>query len=245
MATRGSFTSEQAAKGTELLRVLEKKIGHIRGHIDRDYTFLFEIIYPGNRIVCDYGEEEKLVLLAIVHTESGKEISIGSGVVNLPVETARRYDGITDYKSLKDLEEPNREGFVIRFEDGTRVKVKFDEYVRLHKLVTGLSVKSIWEVMQSGQNLKDLLEKVPDEFFRWAQDVWNQLLNDYEKIEHIATIDFAEIKHLTDRKEFALQAMKKPYPALLFNMFDGKDYSSLIYKHIKPKGNLTFKVDEA
>jgi hypothetical protein len=38
------------------------------------FTYLFEIIYPENRIVVDYNGEERLVLLGIINTETGEEL---------------------------------------------------------------------------------------------------------------------------------------------------------------------------
>ena len=46
------------------------------GTLDREYTYLFEIIYPSNRIVVDYGSSRRLVLLAAVHTQTGIELAI-------------------------------------------------------------------------------------------------------------------------------------------------------------------------
>ena len=69
LATRGSFTSPQAIKGKELL----EKYDYNR--LDKNYTYLFEIIYPENRIVCDYDFED-LVLLGIIHTKTGDEVNI-------------------------------------------------------------------------------------------------------------------------------------------------------------------------
>jgi len=65
-ATRGSFTSDQSIKGFELLQ----KYNFNKLH--KSYTYLFEIIYDDNRIVVDYNFED-VVLLGMVHTESGEE----------------------------------------------------------------------------------------------------------------------------------------------------------------------------
>lgn len=69
MATRGSFTSPQAIKGKELL----EKYNFNRLHTD--YTYLFEIIYKENRIVCEYDYED-IVLLGMIETKSGTEVNI-------------------------------------------------------------------------------------------------------------------------------------------------------------------------
>ena len=68
LATRGSFTSPQAIKGKEILN------NHDISALRKDNTYLFEIIYPENRIVVDYGDEEKLVVIGGIHTETGEEI---------------------------------------------------------------------------------------------------------------------------------------------------------------------------
>jgi RNA ligase len=68
LATRGSFTSPQAIKGKEILD------RHDISAWRKDNTYLFEIIYPENRIVVDYKGEEKLVVIGAFHTESGMEI---------------------------------------------------------------------------------------------------------------------------------------------------------------------------
>ena len=70
VASRGSFASEQA----QMARVLLANYQADLGTIDREYTYLFEIIYPSNRIVVDYGSSRRLVLLAAVHTQTGVEL---------------------------------------------------------------------------------------------------------------------------------------------------------------------------
>ncbi|HWS84146.1 MAG TPA: RNA ligase [Ktedonobacteraceae bacterium] len=68
IATRGSFTSEQAVKGTEILHRKYRDFP-----FQEQYTYLFEIVYPENSIVVDYGEREDLILLAVIHTKTGTE----------------------------------------------------------------------------------------------------------------------------------------------------------------------------
>jgi RNA ligase len=48
MATRGSFTSDQAVKGYEMM------FKYDFANLHKDYTYLFEIIYDQNRIVVKY-----------------------------------------------------------------------------------------------------------------------------------------------------------------------------------------------
>jgi RNA ligase len=113
VATRGSFTSPQSVKAREMLDTkynLES--------IPKSYATLLEIIYPDNRIVVDYGDEEKLVVLGMTNRFNGKELDYES-VVNMHSESGipvvKRYDGIRDYSDLKSKVEQNAEGFVVKF----------------------------------------------------------------------------------------------------------------------------------
>jgi len=80
IASRGSFTSEQAVEGTRMLH-------------EHDWTVhpgttpLFEIIYPSNRIVVDYGGRRDLVLLGVIDIATGRD-------VDMPAYSGPRAPGI-------------------------------------------------------------------------------------------------------------------------------------------------------
>lgn len=233
ISTRGSFESPQSQIATELLRAYD-----LSG-LDRRMTYLFEIIYPENRIVVNYGDRRELVLLAIIDTATGREFPLTE--VGFPV--AKKHDGVNDVASLRALNWDNSEGFVVRFVSGLRVKVKCAEYVRLHRLLTGVSEKMILEeYLMTEANMTSLLERVPDEFHRWLQQTVNNLRAQYDDIERTAQQVFTAAEAAT-RKEYAAIFTKTAYSAILFHMLDGRDYSQLIWKSIKAR-SLSFKVDE-
>lgn len=226
IATRGSFTSEQALVATELLHT---KYSHVLPNLDPTKTYLFEIIYPENRIVIDYGDERKLVLLAIIDTKSGVEIPLST---NNYFEIVKRYDGLNDLQQLKALEEDNREGFVVKFKNGYRLKVKFEEYVRIHRIITRVSSVNIWEYLKDGQELLPILERVPDEFYDWVKATHTKLLEDFAQIEADAKSEF---KILETKKETALYYQTCKYPAILFKIMENRPYDHIIWKLIRPK----------
>ena len=167
MATRGSFTSEQAIKGNELLGKYNFQKLHT------DYTYLFEIIYKENRIVCDYDFED-VVLLGIINTKTGSEINLHSDtediriqniVKNIGFNVVMRYNTFGEgFDVLKREISNSKEGYVIRFKNGMRMKIKGDEYVRLHRILTNFSTTDIWELLMTNGNMDEFLERVPDEF---------------------------------------------------------------------------------
>lgn len=233
IATRGSFESPQAQRATQLLRTYDLSA------LDRRLTYLFEIIYPENRIVVNYGDRRELVLLAIIDTATGREYPLTD--VGFPV--AKQHGEVTDVASLRALNLDNEEGFVVRFASGLRVKVKCAEYVRLHRLLTGLSEKMILEeYLMTGADLTNLIERVPDEFNAWLQQTVNHLRAQYNDIEKAARQIFLATE-ATTRKEYAAIFTKTAYSAILFQMLDGRDYTQLIWKRVKARP-LSFKVDD-
>lgn len=231
IATRGSFVSEQAQRATEML---SSKYADL--YLNPACTYLFEIIYPENRIVVDYGDREELVLLAVIETATGEEMTLP---VQAPVPVAKRYDGFGQFSELMAIQDANREGFVVRFRSGQRVKIKFDEYKRLHKLLTGVSPKAIWEALRSGEGTAQIVERVPDEFMQWVQETENDLRFEF------ASIELEARKQMTfggSRKEIAERYKQCKYPGVMFAMLDGKDYSNQIWRMIRPSGR-AFRCD--
>ncbi len=242
MATRGSFTSPQAIKGKEILDA-KYDIGSLR----KDNTYLFEIIYPENRIVVDYGDEEKLVVLAVIHTETGDELP--DSTVFFMQEGG--FEVVTTYKTwgegydlLKEEISNDREGYVIRFKSGFRMKIKGEEYKRLHKILTGISSRDIWGLLKDHKSFDEIIKDVPDEFYGWVDKTAEDLIKQYENIEKKSLADFATIIkscNIEDRKSFALEAIKCENSSILFSMLNKKDYSNIIWKIIYPTYSKPFK----
>ena len=245
LATRGSFISEQAVKGMSML----KKYYYEQLH--RDYTYLFEIIYEDNRIVVQYPYED-LVLLGMINTKTVDEVDIHNGEIrfrnmisNVGFRVVKKYDGIEDYSTLKSMISDDEEGFVVRFSNGDRMKVKGEEYLRLHKIMTNISTTTVWEILSSGGKIEDILKDVPDEFYQkikmyastlnyqWYQ-YFNQLGKSYDYFRYGKYND-KEVE--PTKKEFA-EFIKDKHPivkAIMFAMWDGKDYDKIIWKALKPE----------
>lgn len=225
IATRGSFTSEQAIEGTAMLAAQDLE------HRD-DITPLFEIVYPANRIVVDYGGRRELVLLAAIDIATGQDrpLPLWSGRV------ARTIDGIENPEHLHDLAVPNAEGFVIAWpHTGQRVKVKFAEYLRLHKIVTGVNARMIWESMRDGDELDELLAGIPDEIHDWIDATREDISQAFGAVYLAAKETFDARPLDADRKTLAAYFQGSgTNAAVLFRMLDGKPFDDLIWKAIKP-----------
>jgi RNA ligase len=246
LATRGSFTSPQAIKGRELL----EKYDYNR--LAKDYTYLFEIIYPENRIVCNYDFED-LILLGMIHTKTGDEVNIHNDnnedirlknlIKNLNIKVVTLYKTWGEgYDLLKEEISNDREGYVIRFKNGFRMKIKGEEYIRLHRILTNISNRDIWEYLKDNKPFDELLEKVPDEFNNWVKETARDLTVRFENIEK----DYREIfENLNNRnlsrKDFALRAKQYRHSNILFNMLDGTNPKQTIWKLLYPTYSKPFK----
>jgi len=248
LASKGSFISDQAIKGKNILNSKYNV-----EPIPKGYTTLVEIIYPENRIVCSYGNDEVLVVLSMVSNASGKELDYDS-LLKINEETGlpviKKYDGIQDYKTLKTLISKDREGYVVRFRNGFRIKIKGDEYVRLHRILTGFSNVDIWEYLKDKKDLSEFLDKVPDEFDVWVRNTVNELNSQFDGIEKEYQWIFKVTKRvegIEDRKIFAEYAIRYKHPSILFSMLDNKNYDEIIWKLIRPQYSKPFwqKEDES
>jgi RNA ligase len=252
LATKGSFSSDQAIKGMQIL----KKYRYER--LLKGFTYLFEIIYPENRIVCEYDYED-LILLAVIDNKDGYELRIHDNNIhlegirfknlyeNLGFKIVKKYDGIRDYSELKSKISQNQEGFVIKFQSGFRMKVKGEEYVRLHKILTQLTTYDIWEHLKDGKDVLELVDIVPDEFDKWVKSQVSALRYGHFSVSEYCgkTHDYFRYGKYNDvdpeptKKEFAEHLKKYVDPKLhgiMFAIWDGKRNKAdeLIWKLNKP-----------
>lgn len=240
VATRGSFESEQAIHATKWLRAQGWEL-----HGLNEITLLVEIVYPENRVVVDYGDKDSLILLGGVDIATGEYLSpyYAMHYSDWPGEITQVFPYDTLYKALQAPPRPNAEGLCIRYEDKNKiVKIKQEDYVRLHKVVTGLSMKTVWEHMVEGKSLEDLLSPLPDELHPWTKSAWAAFEESTDFYEAEAHERFNNIvsmlPHGYSRKEFAAEASKdSEYFWLLFGIFDGRDIRDMILrKKLKPVG---------
>jgi RNA ligase len=235
VATRGSFTSEQAQAAQAMLKSYSLADIPTEG-----VTPLVEIIYPENRIVVDYGATRDIFLLAALSTATGNRLNSfwweGPRVNYLTLTLAEAIESKTTTGT-------ETEGYVITFPDGEMAKIKLDEYVRLHRILTGTNAVRIWEALQDPDLWAILVEKVPDEFYQWVTITATDLSKSYRQIKHTAHREFEANRYLADtsRKDFALWAKDRPYNDILFRMLDGKDYDHNIWKRIKPEPTRPFR----
>lgn len=254
VATRGSFASDQAKWATDWIRqYLTPRLWEEDRH---KTTAVFEIIYKSNRIVVNY-DFEGLVLLGMI------DVTTGDGLSREYAESFAELAGLQIVKRFnKTLAECaaennlNEEGYVLTYSNGVKVKVKFLEYCRLHRILTGLNPKAIWEMLSAKQTeAVDVIiadPTMPAPFVAWFSGWVEQLRGRYRKMEREAlrVFDGRPKNDLEDsgpapyRKAVAMYFQKTPaLCSILFAMLDDKNVAPIIWDRLKPKATDTFKKD--
>ena len=230
IATRGSFESDQAIIASDWL---SSKYASAVKKMDKSITYLFEIIYPDNRIVVDYNGRSELVLIGCVETSSGKELPL----VDIGFPLVKKYSSTLSIVDMMNTTEANREGYVLKYKSGLRVKIKLEDYVRIHRLVTQISTYTIWESLLNHEDIEKILVDVPDEFFEWVKIKIAELKLDYKKVLDVSKKEF---RVLDSRKATAELFLKCSYPKVMFALLDNKPLEPIIWKIVKPKYDRPF-----
>ena len=231
ISSRGSFESDQAKLAAELFH---RK--YDRFEFPTNFTTIFELTGPSNRIVLEYSEDE-LILLGGRKIDSGKVYTpprVG-WEWNWPGRVVEKFPYTTIRELLLQPDRAGAEGYVIYTNDGRMLKHKFDAYVDLHRIIFGMSENTIFERLVNGETRLEMIASLPDEIYDWADEVATRLEANYNVISQQIEIDFQATEQaagLLDRKKFAQIATQKSYPAALFARLDGKNLNKIIWNYV-------------
>lgn len=242
LATRGSFSSDQAEWANDFYARTYKDKFMPEQHL----TYLFEIIYPENRIVLDYGDTEDLVLLGAVDIRTGRSVHVEELKTQWSGPTVEVFSHTTLREVLEAPDRNNAEGFVL-WHPGRdqRVKYKQEDYKRLHRYLTGTTPKHVWEVLSAGLDPNIEFSGAPDEFHGWLKQVVSELETQHAAIKKEALAEYEEIIGNLNkgwgRKDFAIAAAQSKNKSMLFSLLDGKEIDGHIWRGLKPSGARTVR----
>lgn len=208
-------------------------------------TPLFEFCSRKQKIVIDY-PEDKLVLLAVRNNYDGEYLSYAS-----LVEQGAKY-GIPVIESIEgSVTDPaafleavrvltDVEGYIVRFRNGHMVKVKAEEYLRLHNLV---------DIMQRDKDVVSLIfsGSFDDTKPMLADDTRERAEAFAEAIERGLAASAARLQSLVDegkalvgedRKRFAVEYANKienPDRSLVFQIAGGRSALDVVTDFVKKK----------
>ena len=239
-ATKGAFDSEQAVWAQARLDAADLSA------LVPGTTYLFEAVYPENRIVVRY-PDAALVMLA-AYDANGRELTYDEVLLvceALGWRAARRhaFAGIAEMVSHAAALPRDDEGFVIRFSNGLRLKLKGAEYRRIHALISRCTPLAMWEAMNAGDDMAAIRRDLPEEFWADFDDIVRLLKASIAAAEARVAEVAASVAHLSD-KELGLCLNSLPEDARLYlfgfrksEAIVGKSRASLM-RSIRPTGNV-------
>lgn len=203
LASQRSFKSINAVKATE---ILYKKYQKAFNRLNKKHSYIFEVINPETRVMVDYSDVEDLVLIGIIETKTGNELKLTNIGFPIAKDYTRVYGHITDLEELSRLNLPNIEGFVLHYENGLKVKIKFPWFSEAHLIANkiikynkiifenkqrlfsslNLNKKSItnyqiWELLCNNHYIESIKLNIPEEFYYYGFEIWfNDILENFK-----------------------------------------------------------------
>jgi len=248
VASRGSFTSPGAIWASKFL----DDNYDLDGFPD-EVTLVFELICPITKIVVDYGDREDLVLLSAYNRHTGKEYrwcEVASFASDYGFTLVKSYDQNwlgACRGSLKTIPGNEQEGFVIRFTNGFRVKIKSEDYFRRHHLLSNLTPLVMWNNMVDGEVTKDVWSQVDIEYHDLLNSIVEVLEKQYQTLhseihkefDDIYFEEFGGIMDRVPRCDFAAKAQKVKHTPAMFALLDSHYHKvdSYVMKRIRPHNN--------
>lgn len=180
---------------------------------DKQYTYLFELVGPENKVVVDYAMND-IFLLGAIKNETGEEMKF-SELSNLSSQMKIK---TPSFWTFDTVEEANKyllakkgsefEGFVVVDDNFNRVKIKHPDYSLLNKLKdkASSSSKNLLELILKESD-DDAATTLPKHLVKKLNSIKNSLIEFSKKIDGF----YVENKKLS-RKDFAITVNQNELP---------------------------------
>lgn len=201
--------TDVAKEAERLLMTTELELALIEGLLS-GLTPIFEYIGPDNRIVEAYDKAE-LVLLQVRDTHNGEYLGLDALRVvadELGVRLAPIYPAFSKHADVLAIHTRSEgEGVVLVFEDGLFVKIKTDEYRRLHRIKDDVSREhDLARLILDGQ-IDDALPLFDEATARRVQEFGDTLvLGMMQSVHKVRKLVMAG--GAVDQKTFAVETLK-------------------------------------
>ncbi len=249
--TAGSFESEQALWANKWAA---DNIDITK--LDKNCTYMFEIIYDEDVHPIQY-DFEGLVLLGINDNTTMKEKPFAD-IVHTALELKINHAEVLEFSKFSEVltyakKLPNtKEGVVVTFDNGFKVKIKGAEFLALQRIFHYLSPAVIWENFdwENAESSFDIADQYAEDFIK---NIPEELTNMKEVANQISEKFFMNMTEVVNygqqlradypiRKE-AYEALckssckKELYSAVMLYYTNGKENSKIreaLYRTVKP-----------
>ena len=162
------------------------------------------------------------------------------------VGTFKDIDSLVTYtRQLEDVE-----GFIVSFEDGHKIKIKADEYVRIHKCMDRIRFDRNIVDLIINEEVDDIVPLLPEKEIAKVRDFEIRFWEAFKRTEENLMLRFLEAKtnYGEDRKRIALEFIptleNKMDAPIIFKMLDGIDLREFMIKIVRDSVSNNTKWDK-
>lgn len=189
-----------------------------------DWTFIFELCTPFNRVVVRH-PSNRIVFISARRLDGTEEL-VGNeefpvhmygweSVKEYPLQTLKEVQA-----TFEKLDPLDIEGYVVLDAHLNRIKVKHPGYVALHHLRgNGYGTRRILDVVRKGE-VAEILASFPE----WENDFAMMIARYSDLVAHLE-VEYAKLKDIPLQKAFAAEALKTRLSGALFAVRNGKSPS--------------------
>ena len=202
--------------------------------LNKDYTYIFELVSPENQIVIKY-DNIRLYHIGTRDNKTGKEYNVDIGIEK-PVEYSVN-SSTYNLQSCIDLvnkinqgqDSVKYEGFVVVDDNWNRIKIKSPEYLSIHAILGNriITKKTILTLIKESDSavLDKFIEDYPiyEVYVNYYRFKISELKLDISNIQRLALSLYEEYSH--DRKAVAKDISKYKLAPFGFKALDGKIFT--------------------
>lgn len=228
--TGGSFTADQSGWAQEWF---ETNVDYTK--LDPYITYLFEIIYNGDRHVVKY-DFEGMALLGMINIKTGEEYSLDTLIatskeLGVKMSEVVEFDNFNDMMKIVSKYPKELEGVVVTFDNGYKCKLKGIEYCELFKVMNNLTEREMYmrynpvtdifyanvDPTKGYRNIDDEVLEIPEELpeIRTYADNLREKMHNIFNIVYDYAVDFLKTG-LTGKERYDYVKIKlDEYPQYL------------------------------
>ena len=236
--TAGSFESEQAiwANNWAVDNIDVTKL-------DKNCTYMFEIIYDEDVHPIKY-DFEGLVLLGINDNTTMKEKPF-TDIVHTAFELKINHAEVLEFSKFLDVvtyakKLPNtKEGVVVTFDNGFKVKIKGDEFLALQRIFHYLSPAVIWENFdwENAESSYDIADQYAEDFIKNIPEELTDMKEVANQISEKFFMNMTEVVNYGQQLRADYPIRKEAYEALCKSSCKKELFSAVMLYYTNGKEN--------
>jgi len=216
--------------------------------LNPNWTYMFEICSPYNKIVRYYKFPQIYLLGVVDHSHYPYEFNQGyvdyiAKEINVNRPNVYKFNKLKQvelFLEQQETEDPTFEGVVILDKNGIRFKVKSKTYLSLHRMSGNGNIQNPkylipWVLTGEESELLTYFPEVKDQFYGVKEKIdkeWRILLTTWE-----------DCRTIVEQKDFAIAVNKRTrFSGLLFNTRKERGNTESLEQRWRESGDLIYKI---